>query len=258
MTKRKSERDAGNDGDDGEARKRRKEEKRRKRKERKEQKARRDNGDNGNKDNVEDDGGSGEKNFEGPLLSCSPPSPGQHGGGDVIPSVPVFFKKRLEMSISILPARLRDVDAAVEDSLRGFLLKYSDEIDGILLAFENVKLLGDGKGFILNELPYVHYSVAFDALVFNPTVGSTLTGVVAEPFHSHLSLIVFQYFNASIPSDCLRREGYTFDDVTEQWCSIDSNTTPAVGSKVSFQVANIYESAGMISIEGAGPFEALP
>lgn len=52
------------------------------------------------------------------------------------------------------------------------LMKYSDGLGGIMLACENVRIKNDGKGegrgWILNELPWIHYTVSCDALVFRP------------------------------------------------------------------------------------------
>jgi hypothetical protein len=97
----------------------------------------------------------------------------------------VFTKKKIEFVVSLLPATLRNTEKSVEDSIRQLLLKYSDGIGGILLAFDKVKLKveknSQGRGFILNELPYIHYNVSCDALVFCPTVGCkvSLAGSVA-------------------------------------------------------------------------------
>jgi len=177
----------------------------------------------------------------------------ENEGGATRTTSPVFFKKRLEMTVSLLPAGMRNVIRSVEDSLRKFLLKYSDGIDGILLAFDNVRILGDG-GLILNELPHVHFAICCDGIVFKPAVGCTLTGVVTESFHSHLSLIVHGYFNASIPASCLRSNRFNFDETSEQWCVESSSESMTVGeTKIEFQVARIYESAGIISLEGSQP-----
>ena len=87
----------------------------------------------------------------------------------------VFTKKKIEFVVSLLPATLKNTEKSVEDSIRRMLLKYSDGIGGILLAFDKVKINveknSQGRGFILNELPYIHYNVSCDALVFCPTVG---------------------------------------------------------------------------------------
>jgi DNA-directed RNA polymerase subunit E'/Rpb7 len=163
-----------------------------------------------------------------------------------------YTRVRLELTISILPAGLKDVTKSAHESVQRLLLKYSSGMKGIPLAFNNMKLLKDGQGMILNELPHIHYSLVCDALVFAPKVGDVLEGVVRESFHSHLSLVVLNYFNASISASQLRAKGFSYDAETERWQDSESSTL-ALDDKVSFQVHTIHESAGIISIEGVNP-----
>jgi hypothetical protein len=171
-----------------------------------------------------------------------------------------FFRKNLELTISLLPAALTNVLLHAEDALRLYLLKYSDGIGGILLAFENLKILSENKkavsGIILNELPHIHYRVSTDALVFNPTPGSKLSGTVTESsFHSHLSLVVHKYFNASISSQMLRNAGFEFDTKQLQWYyQRDSDATALQrDDNIDFICHKLYESGGIISMEGSNP-----
>jgi DNA-directed RNA polymerase subunit E'/Rpb7 len=166
----------------------------------------------------------------------------------------VFRQLQIELTVSILPSGLKDVSRSVHESMHHFLLKYSTGMRGVPLAFNNIKLLKNGKGNILNELPHIHYSVACDATVFAPSEGQILTGVVRKSFHSHLSLVVFNYFNASISADALRANGYAFDLEDEQWKADDSTAAHVlVDDRISFRVLKVHESAGIISIEGANP-----
>ena len=93
-------------------------------------------------------------------------------------SPPLFYRKRVQLTTSLLPWSLKNCKQAVEGSIKRMLMKYSDGLGGIFLAYDNIQLQGDenstnnkGKGWILNELPYIHYEVTCDALVFAPTVG---------------------------------------------------------------------------------------
>jgi RPA43 OB domain in RNA Pol I len=170
----------------------------------------------------------------------------------------VFFRKKLELTISLLRAALGDVLGNVEDALRLFLLKYSDGIGGIFLSFENVKILSDNKGsvvgMILNELPHIHYRVSADALVFCPSPGCKMSGSVTEAsFHSHLSLVVHQYFNASVSADHLREAGFEFDDVELQWYWQAAANMLSKDAHIDFVCQKMYESGGIISIEGSNP-----
>ena len=88
----------------------------------------------------------------------------------------VFFKKEMEVSLSLLPAAIGNVHAALEASIRSMLLKYIKDV-GMLLTFSNLKVLSNnGHGMILDELPYLNYKVGFEGLVFCPKVGCTVRG----------------------------------------------------------------------------------
>jgi len=171
----------------------------------------------------------------------------------------VLYRKRVEYTVSLLPAALKNVQMSVEDSLRSILLKHSDGIGGVLLAFENVQIISDNPtstvGVILNELPHIHYKVAADALVFVPKPGSVLVGAVTETsFHSHVSLVVHHYFNASISAEQLRAAGFAFDEVQLQWFRDDSDQRPlSSNDRIQFVCEKMFESGGIISIEGTKP-----
>lgn len=175
----------------------------------------------------------------------------------------VLYRKRVEYTVSLLPAALKNVQMSVEDSLRSILLKYSDGIGGVLLAFENVQIISDNPtatvGVILNELPHIHYNVAAEALVFSPKPGCALVGAVTETsFHSHVSLVVHHYFNASISAEHLRASGFAFDEVQLQWFRDDSDQRPlSSNDRIQFVCEKMFESGGIISIEGAKPKELL-
>ena len=164
---------------------------------------------------------------------------------------PVFFRRTIELNVSLLPSALSNVKMNIEDSLRAVLLKYSDGVQGILLAFDNVELLG--KGTIFNELPHIHYKVSVDAVVFSPTSGCPLQGVVTESsFHSHLSMTVLSYFNASIAAQEMNQAGFTFED--DEWTYKGQSLVK--GDAVAFVCQKMYESGGIISIAGSKPVTA--
>lgn len=172
----------------------------------------------------------------------------------------VFFIKKVELTVSLLPSALSNVLESVEASLRLFLLRYSDGIEGILLAYENVQVLSEvnGKmvGVIMNELPHIHYRVAVDALIFNPSPGSKMSGTVTDSsFHSHLSLVVHKYFNASISAVSLREAGFEFDDVRLQWYHRQGTVASALkmDDQINFVCNKLFESGGIISIDGTSP-----
>jgi DNA-directed RNA polymerase subunit E'/Rpb7 len=167
-------------------------------------------------------------------------------------SKPVFVERSFRLSVALLPIDLRSTVAAVENSLRTSLLRYNDQFGGVLLAFWDVRLLNDGQGRILDDLPHIHYSVTCTALLFRPVIGCTLIGSVKESFPSHISVTVFHYFNASIPTDSLHKSGFEYDQDTLEWCSQDGRPVSS-GSEIEFELSSLHESGGIISLEGATP-----
>ena len=170
----------------------------------------------------------------------------------------VLYRRKVIFMVSLLPAALESVQKSVEDTLRSMLLKHSDGIGGILLAFENVQILSDSHigvaGTIMNEFPYIHYNVAVDALVFVPKPGCLLTGAVTEiSFHSHVALVVHHYFNASISAEHMRAAGFAFDEVQLQWYSESDQTPLSLNNRILFKCEKMFESGGIISIEGSTP-----
>lgn len=155
----------------------------------------------------------------------------------------------MSATVSLLPEELRDTKSSIDTHLSRFLLKYTTAIGGILLAFDNVKASRNGQ--IVNELPHVHYSVAFHALVFAPARGGQLRGRVTEVFPSHVSMVVHQYFNASVSSEKLRDVGFEYD--CEEWANEESGQAIFKDCNLTFNVDAIHESGGIISIEGIYP-----
>ena len=86
-----------------------------------------------------------------------------------------FLKKKIEVEASLFPGSLHNCEEALQDAISQLLMKYSDGLGGILMAFENVTIHaganGQGRGWILDELPWIHYTASCDALVFRPNVG---------------------------------------------------------------------------------------
>lgn len=123
----------------------------------------------------QDDGSTDSQNIkiESPTLKKQPSS--QNISNVLVDGEnPVFFRKRAKLSISLLPWSLRDCKQSVENSIRKMMLKYSNGLGGILMAYSDVHLQdheandgSDGKGWVLNELPHVHYDVSCNVLVFS-------------------------------------------------------------------------------------------
>ena len=200
----------------------------------------------------------------------------------------VYYKKRLQVAISLLPAAMGNIPSALQSAVKLMLLKYTANV-GILLSFGKLDISG-GTGRVLDEIPHIHFKVAFDGLVFSPHIGcqvcrdvllavtyhysrmvlysstlffeitiiiamSQLKGMVTESFPSHLGLLVLNYVNAMIPAEALHNAGYVFDHDKYIWVQEEESRIFEERDIIDFVVDKIHEVAGTISLEGSKPAE---
>ena len=156
--------------------------------------------------------------------------------------VALLTSKKIRLSASILPSGLGNVQTNVERCIHDFLLKYSESLEGIMLSYKNVEIMANSRGRIVEELPHIHYDVTCDALVFTPLPKAEVKGKVTESFHSHISLVVLNYFNASISAAHLREAGFEYDENKELWYNTESEYVIEKGSRVLFKIENVHEA----------------
>ena len=93
--------------------------------------------------------------------------------------------------------------------------RYSEEAEGVIIAFQNIKLLNQ-KSSIVDESPFIRFNVRADCLTFKPTRGMEISGTVNMLGLHYIGLIVGGLFNASVPEDLLP-EGSSYDHQSYTW-----------------------------------------
>jgi len=175
-----------------------------------------------------------------------------------------FQRKKVRLLVSLLPASLRNIHRAINGAMQSLLFKHSDGINGVLLSFQNIQIVdddtttssngGDPYGRILDEMPHIHYYITSDILVFEPTVGQQLTGVVNYSSNpSHLSILVYGFFNASVKADSLRESGFSFDSDLNEWTKNDTGATVQIDDTLIFKVEKIDTCTSTMFMECSEP-----
>lgn len=163
-----------------------------------------------------------------------------------------FLEKKVVSSVSLLPSDLHQSKERGVARLLGMqLLRYSDELSGVLLAYNNLKLLDDGKAFVLDDSPYLHLHVSYTAVTFQPALGASLQGKVTKSYASHIALNVFHYFHASVTAEELEKAGFSYDAAAEQWMRDDKSLEE--GAMVSFVVSKVFAVDGILSLSAVDP-----
>lgn len=144
--------------------------------------------------------------------------------------------------ICLAPSFLGRLKAGVQEQLNTRLMKYSDQLQCVPVAYEGLQLMRR-HGTVVEEQPFIHFDIRVNFIVFKPVIGSTLVGVVNKIGLDHIGCLVHGSFNASIarPRD---RNGFSFRELE-------------MGSEFEFRVVGFEAVNGVVLISGAIDNECL-
>ena len=117
-------------------------------------------------------------------------------------------------SIGISPANMLTPKKMVEEHLALGLLKYHRKFEGVLLAYNKVKV--QMRGQIQWDLTHIVTHYTFEGLIFRPKIGDILTGRVDNLNKNHLGLKAQGIIPTSIPAHALPNN-YIFDEEQHIW-----------------------------------------
>ncbi|GCB74251.1 DNA-directed RNA polymerase I subunit RPA43 isoform X1 [Scyliorhinus torazame] len=100
--------------------------------------------------------------------------------------------------IALSPMYLKRQRSGIERQLRTELLRFSESLQGVPIAFDKFRLIGE-LGDIYDDQGYIHLNIEADFVIFRPKTGQKLVGIVNKIAPSHLGCLVHGCFNASIP-----------------------------------------------------------
>ncbi|XP_032807560.2 DNA-directed RNA polymerase I subunit RPA43 [Petromyzon marinus] len=104
--------------------------------------------------------------------------------------------------LALFPRHLGRLRSGIGEQLGAELLRYSESLKGVPLAYDNIKLLS-GLGDLIDDQGYIHMDVQADFVIFRPNPGDIIKGVVNKVGSAHVGCLVHGCFNASLacPSD---------------------------------------------------------
>ncbi|XP_037549344.1 DNA-directed RNA polymerase I subunit RPA43 [Nematolebias whitei] len=140
--------------------------------------------------------------------------------------------------VALAPQYLNKKRTGIQEELDGELLKFSQSVNGVPLAYDNIRLLGQ-RGHIYDDSGYIHMDIEANFIVFQPKKGQTLLGKVNKLAMSHVGCLVHGCFNASIPKP--NRVSM------ETW----RDNGPKIGTELEFKVMALdADAAGVLLIRG--------
>ena len=132
-------------------------------------------------------------------------------------SQPLLFLETYSLWLPVSPvSQSRALEGTCAEYLSPLLLSYYQPFRGIVLSYENARFSGDSEGSasaleIVLAKSSDEYAGSFvwltaDFVIFRPRKGSFIDGWVNIQAQSHLSLICWNLFNASIPRKRLPKD----------------------------------------------------
>nr|XP_033786819.1 DNA-directed RNA polymerase I subunit RPA43 [Geotrypetes seraphini] len=140
--------------------------------------------------------------------------------------------------LALPPRHLRTKRTGVRQELDAELLRYSNGLKGVPVAYDNVKIVGE-LGDIYDDQGYIHLSIEADFVIFRPKKHHRLVGVINKVALTHIGCLVHGCFNASIPKPPPMS--------VEDWQNLGLN----IGDELEFEVFKLDSDAvGVFCIRG--------
>ncbi|WFD00618.1 hypothetical protein MYAM1_003369 [Malassezia yamatoensis] len=120
-----------------------------------------------------------------------------------------LVKMRARMVLPVPPVWMNEPRKSVCEQLDTLVMRFIPHFEGVLLAYSHARFLTQ-LGGILGDSAFAEAPIAFDALVWRPVIGMSLTGSITLSSPSHVSLLLHDTFNAAISSQHLPAAKYEF------------------------------------------------
>ncbi|XP_059205122.1 DNA-directed RNA polymerase I subunit RPA43 [Centropristis striata] len=140
--------------------------------------------------------------------------------------------------VALPPMYLNKKRTGIQEELEAELLRFSQRLKGVLLAYENIRIVGQHGG-IYDDSGYIHIDIEANFIIFQPQRGQKLLGKVNKLGVSHVGCLVHGCFNASIPKPNLV--------AVETW----RDAGPRIGADLEFEVTALdADTVGVLLIRG--------
>nr|XP_021393744.2 DNA-directed RNA polymerase I subunit RPA43 [Lonchura striata domestica] len=140
--------------------------------------------------------------------------------------------------VALPPRFLGRKRSGIRAQLDAELLRYSESLQGVPVAYDNIKVVGE-LGDIYDDQGFIHLNVEADFIIFSPKKGKKLVGIINKVAPSHIGCLIHGCFNASIP----KPEQMSI----VQWQELGLK----IGDELKFQVLHLdSDTAGVFFIRG--------
>lgn len=165
------------------------------------------------------------------------------------------------LNLPIPPVWTADPYVAFSDLMDTLVMRYVPQLSGVLITHAPTRFLQDTAVFSADSA-FATAAVGFECVVWRPKIGQLLEGTICLSSPSHVSLLLYGLFNASIPASHLPEAEWEFVHDTEASHSADHgmghwrNRTSGeklggTSGKLEFTVISLTVANHMLSVHGS-------
>ncbi|KAN0060881.1 hypothetical protein ACQY0O_006615 [Thecaphora frezii] len=113
------------------------------------------------------------------------------------------------LNLAIPPVWMSNPYAAFSDLMDTLVMRYVPQLSGVLITHRPLRFLAESAKFYAdNASPSA--PIEFECIVWRPKIGQKLEGTITLSSPSHVSLLLYGTFNASIPASHLKQDEWEF------------------------------------------------
>lgn len=168
----------------------------------------------------------------------------------------VFETVDTVVKIAVLPHELGDITSTIRKKLNAMLFTYSVQLEAVPIMYTDVSFENNNMiGKVMADQPWIHVDVNAKIMQFNPVPGRIVQGKVKTVSDSHVSILAYGMFNASIAGEKLS-ESYKYNEDSNVWEPLKKSLSKSdrgpieEGSVIDFTAVNCQYSHGVFFLEG--------
>lgn len=161
---------------------------------------------------------------------------------------------KAELEVCVHPAWANNVQQGVREILNSILFRLNEDLDGVVLAYLDVKIPSCMAKILPGLSPYFKVNFTAKLLLFSPKLGMMLEGKVNKIEEDYIGILVLGLFNAAIGVTDIRDDfRFSAEDPLERAWVNDSREQHVIklGTIIRFFVKNVQEKEDFLDIAGS-------
>jgi len=154
----------------------------------------------------------------------------------------------VQTTVHLLPSRLGNIKDGVQSLLSSLLMKYHPQLDGVVLAYDKLKILTDNAS-IFNERPHLHFDIQVRLLIFRPQIGAYVIGVVNKVAPDHVGVLIHGIFNATVNASSGLSQDFEYNPTEDTWVNETLNKEIRLGTRLRLQINKLSHTRQILSFE---------